>query len=267
MQGAFQLRAAYPDNHPPGHPRFLTNFETKVFSQNGEDGILQYLFHEIGTATKRFVEFGVEDGRECNSAYLAIDRDWEGLLLDGSQANVNKGRAFYRAMMPHRPTAVRFEQAWITRENINELIRTHGWTEIDLLSIDVDGNDYWIWEAIDVVSPRVVVVEFNASFGLRPVTVPYDPTFVRWEKHSSGYYHGASLTALNVLAQRRGYTLVGCESTGVNAFFVRDDLLKPPLAGVRAEDAYTPIRVRAFQGVSTDEQFTAVAHLPFESVK
>jgi hypothetical protein len=109
-----------------------------------------------------------------------------------------------------------------------------------LLSIDIDGNDYWTWEAITVVNPTIVVIEYNARFGAsRSVTVPYRADFVRSRAHYSMIYYGASLTALWALGRRKGYSLVGCNSAGNNAFFVRQDLLGD-LRGRTPSEAFRP---------------------------
>lgn len=268
MQGASDLRHRYLAPPPKDDPRHLTWHENSVFSQNGEDGILQHIFAEIGTDSKRFIEFGVEDGTECNSAFLAIEMGWTGLLMDGSDDNARKGRIFYDAMIPHRPGAVVFKSAWITRENINGLIKESGFQgEIDLLSVDIDGNDYWVWQAIDVVQPRVVVAEYNATFGPeRAVTVPYQPDFDRTRMSPTWFYHGASLAALEKLGRAKGYRLIGCESTGVNAFFVREDLMAGHFHAFSAREAYIPQRVRLMKGLSTAEQMSAIQQLRVEEV-
>jgi hypothetical protein len=211
-----QLRARGP------LPR-LRDAEFKVFSQFGDDGIIQYLVHTLGPQEHRFIEFGVEDYSESNTRFLLLNDDWKGLVIDGSPENVERIHQqdyFWR----HDLTAV---QALVDRDNVNALFRDHGYTGvIGLLSIDIDGNDYWVWEAIDAVEPTFVVCEYNAVFGpSRAVTVPYDPRFQRTRAHSSNLYWGASLKALCLLAERKGLAFVGTNSAGNNAYFVRKDLL------------------------------------------
>lgn len=196
--------------------------EFGVFSQWGEDGLIDHLVSRVPIERPWFVEFGVEDYREANTRYLLMTRNWRGLVIDGSQANV--------AAIKADDTSWRFELearcAFITRDNINTVIGDAGFTgDIGLLSVDIDGNDYWVWEAIEVVSPRIVVAEYNSLWGPeRAVTVPYDPEFVRSRKHYSNLYYGASIAALARLAERKGYALVGGNSAGNNAFFVRNDV-------------------------------------------
>ncbi|MEK7793162.1 MAG: hypothetical protein AAB353_01460 [Candidatus Hydrogenedentota bacterium] len=268
INGGAMLRERYGAPPPQDHSRRINAYEARAFSQRGEDGILLYIFSRIGTINKRFVEFGVEDGRECNTTNLAINFGWRGLMMDGGLANVAAGRAFFAAMVPDDPAAVTFEQAWITRENINQLLNKNSLSgEIDLLSIDVDGNDYWIWKEINVIKPRVVVIEYNPSFGAeRSVTVPYEAEFDRWQKHPTGYYHGASLAALEKLGRELGYRLVGCSSWGSNAFFVRADLAGNEFSGFCSREVYIPGYVRLLAGYSTEQQFNLIRGLPLVDV-
>lgn len=188
----------------------ITRYERSICSQNGEDGILEAIFAVIGTTNKYFVEFGAGSGRTCNTSYLARRKGWTGLWMDG------KGGP------PRGPLAV--HQEFITAENINALFQKYGVPKsFDLLSIDIDGNDYWVWKAITKHRPRVVIMEYNASVPpSESRAIPYDPNF-RWSRTD---YFGASLLALKKLGEQKGYTLVTCDSRGVNAFFVEDRLVK-----------------------------------------
>jgi hypothetical protein len=200
----------------------LADAEFKVSSQTGEDGIIEWLVQRVPTSSRRFIEFGVESYAESNTRYLLRTRHWKGLVFDASAANIEAINGAASIWM-YDLTA---RSAFITRENINELIAGNGFTGgIGLLSIDIDGNDYWVWEAIDAVSPDIVICEYNAVFGdLRTLTIPYQPTFQRHMAHHSHLYYGASIGALTALARRKGYELVGTTSSGHNAFFVRGDL-------------------------------------------
>jgi hypothetical protein len=196
----------------------LRAFERKVFSQQGEDGILEEIFHRIGTTNKFFVEFGVESGAECNAAHLAKNRGWGGLFMEGNPADVEKLKANY-ADFP----AVKCVPAMVTSANVEQLFTDAGVpAEPDLLCIDIDGNDYWVWQAIERFRPRVLVMEYN-PFHLPPQkwVMAEDPAF-SWQRTT---YFGASLTSLTLLSRRKGYELVGTDSNGVNAFFVRTDCL------------------------------------------
>jgi hypothetical protein len=203
----------------------LRDVEFRVYSQWGEDGILEYLFSRIPVEREAFVEFGVQDYRESNTRFLLRHRNWKGLVMDGSSSNVARIRSDI-VSEHHELTAA---AVMVTAENVNQVIGEHGFSgDIGLLSIDVDGNDYWIWRAIDVISPRVVVCEYNAVFGDRhAITVPYDRGFVRTRAHYSKLFFGASLPALRELASERGYVFVGCNTAGVNGFFVRQDCVAP----------------------------------------
>jgi hypothetical protein len=208
----------------------LDDVEFRSFSQNGEDGILLYLFSILGTTNKRCVEICAGDGLECNTANLIVNHGWSGLLFDGSAANVQQGREFYARCRDTLHFPPRMVHAWIDADNVNALVREHGFEgEIDLFSLDMDGIDYWVWQALDAVQPRVVVLEYNSAWGPdHAVTVPLRRDFVI-DFNRQPLYHGASLAAFAKLGWQKGYRLVGCQRYGFNAFFVRkgigDDLL------------------------------------------
>jgi len=219
-------------------PKRLLRYGFKVYSQCDEDGIIQEIFRRIGNGNRVFVEFGVETGIECNSAKLLME-GWRGLWLDGSSAHVAHIRKSLDTFV--RDGRLRVIEAFITAENINALLAEGGVTgDIDLLSIDIDRNDYWVWKAIEVVKPRVVVIEYNAT--LRPplsLVVPYEP-MQTWNGSS---YFGASLEALVKLGREKGYRLVGCSFSGANAFFVQDELAGDHfLSPATAEEHYEPPR-------------------------
>ncbi len=222
--------------------------EFRCFSQNGEDGILLYLFSLLGTTNRRVVEICAGDGLECNSANLVINHGWQGLMMDGDADNIARGRSFYatcRTTWVSPPTMV---QAWITAENINELIRGNGFSgPVDLLSLDIDGNDYWVWKAIDVIEPRAVVLEFNPGLGPeRRTSIAYDPDF-RLDLTQQPSRCGASLAAFEALGRSKGYRLVGAQSFGFNAFFVRDGLGETPLPGITPLQCFSEIeRLRSW---------------------
>lgn len=199
----------------------LADVEFSAFSQWGEDGIIDWLISKIPAIPKTFVEFGVSDYREANTRFLLQLRNWRGLVIDSSSANIQNIR---RQDISWRYQLDCFSD-FITRENINSLIsRAHFYGEIGLLSIDIDGNDYWVWESITQVNPVIVVIEYNAVFGdLQPITVPYYPEFYRTKAHYSNLYFGASLPALIYLGGKKGYDFVGSNTAGGNAFFVRND--------------------------------------------
>ena len=206
-------------------PKF-GDIEFRVFSQNGEDGILLYIFSLIGTTNKVCVEICAGDGIQCNSANLILNHGWTGLLVDGNENNIKKGKDFYSNHPDTNSFPPQLIHAWIERENVNELLAKHGiMGEIDLLSIDLDGVDYWIWDAIDVIKPRVVVAEIQCIWGSdHSVTVPYTRDFKTSLVKGFGIYSGASLPAFVKLANKKGYRLVGTQALGFNAFFIRSDV-------------------------------------------
>lgn len=249
----------------------LQRHEFKVFSQWGEDGILQWIVNHIEIRNKTFIEFGVEDFRESNCRYLMMSRGWSGFVMDGSERNVEEIRSahwYWRYNLVAR-------SAFVTRENVEELLSESGFdADLGVLSVDIDGMDYHVLERIERFRPRVIVAEYNALFGdVRPITVPYDPSFIRGRAHYTHLYFGASLAALTHLASAKGYALVGTNSNGVNAFFIRRDLMQDPFRELSAREAYTPTTVRQSRDHSGQlnylpacEQLHAMAGLPVLNV-
>lgn len=205
----------------------LQDFEFKVFSQWGEDGILQRLTQIIDVPNKTFIEFGVEDFFESNCRFLMVKDNWQGFVIDGSAKNIARLQNSYFFWRYD----LQAETAFITKDNINDLLQRSGFDhDLGILSVDIDGNDYYVLDAIEEYKPRILICEFNGVFGTeRKISVPYDASFVRAEKHYSHLYFGASLPAMTHLAAARGYTLVGINSMGNNAFFVRNDLMNENL--------------------------------------
>ncbi|HKA76891.1 MAG TPA: hypothetical protein VKD19_07270 [Pseudolabrys sp.] len=219
-------------------PKRLVRHGFKVYSQADEDGIIQEIFKRIGAPNRSFIEFGVQTGVECNSVKLLIE-GWSGLWIEASAPYVTEIRSSFEPFLSNGQ--LRLSQNLATAENINSLFEEAGLTgEIDLLSVDIDYNDYWVWKAITTVSPRVVVIEYNAT--LRPpmsLVVPYDPNR-SWDGTN---YFGASLEALVRLARDKGYRLVGCNYGGANAFFVRNDVAGDRfLDPATSEEHYEPPR-------------------------
>ena len=225
----------------------IGNAEFKVFSQWGEDGIIQYVIHRVPIERKLFVEFGVENYTESNTRFLAINNFWAGLVLDGSADNITyiKNDSIYWS------NNLKAEHAFITKDNINDLITRNGIRgDIGLLSVDIDGNDYWVWQAINCISPRIVICEYNSLFGpTAKVTTSYDLAFVRERAHFSRCVYGASIAALCELSAAKGYSLVAGNLAGNNVFFVRNDLLGG-LRTTTAPEAYRQAQFREYH----DEQ-------------
>jgi len=203
----------------------INSFERKVYSQNGEDGIIDFIFTKIGTTNKFFVEFGVvgvEDELECNTKYLMEKKGWKGLMMDSNSQS----------------SSIKKEK--ITAENVETVFQKYDVPKtFDLLSIDVDSNDYWIWRAIKNYHPQVVVIEYNAHFPPNESkVVDYDPS-LEWDGTT---YFGASLLALKKLGEKKDYILVGCDNNGVNAFFCKKELVQDIMPKRSIEELYRPPR-------------------------
>ena len=216
----------------------LTEAEFKVFSQFGDDGILQYLIHHLSIpkALQTFVEFGVENYEESNTRLLLMHNNWSGLIMDGSESNME----FVRRSRYYWKHDVIAKAVFIDRDNINALISDAGISgEIGILSIDIDGNDYAVWDVIDVINPVLVVAEYNGIFGSEhALSVPYNPLFRRTQAHYSNLYWGCSLAALNHLSIKKGYTFAGCNSAGNNAYFIRNDYLNEKIPQPTLTEGY-----------------------------
>ena len=229
------VRKLYLDGVELPPPYDLAAGRFSFLSQNDEDGLLLAVFTRIGTTDRRFVEIGcgMNGG---NSGFLAQELGWQGLMIDGKNESVEKVRIRFTG---HAVTAIR---SHVSRESINKLLTKHGMVgELDFLSIDIDGMDYWLWEAITACTPRVVAIEYNWLFGAeRPITIPYDPAFTLGTVGGRGY-RGASLAALVHLGTQRGYRLVATER--VNAFFLRNDIA-PQIPAIDAARGYrSPLNV------------------------
>jgi len=214
----------------------FSSYEFSVFSQWGEDGIIQFLTSRLDIRNKTFIEFGVEDFAESNCRFLLMKDNWRGFVIDGSEKNVEK----LKKTALYWRHALEARAAFITRENIDLLLQESSFDpELGILSIDIDGVDYYILEALHGWRPSILIVEYNAVFGKdRAVTVPYDSQFVRSQKHFSNLYAGASLPAFVHIADQRGYGLVGVNQAGNNAFFVRRDLLNAAVTEVDVSKAF-----------------------------
>jgi hypothetical protein len=240
---------------------FPRGCEFQVFSQAGDDGLIQHLVRAVPIPQRIFVEFGVQNYVESNTRFLLLKDNWSGLIMDGSAENIDYVRQdpiYYH----HDLQAV---CAFIKTSNINRLLEEHlPGRAIGLLSIDIDGNDYWIWQAIQAVEPALVITEYNHRFGPSwAVTVPYQEDFVRSQAHYSNIYYGASLKALWLLARQKGYDLVCCNRYGNNAYWVRKDLRPASLPALTAEEAYCAGKFRE----ARDPKGNLVALGPAEELK
>ena len=211
-----------------------------VFSQFDEDGIIQFLINHVEIKNQTFIEFGVEHYEESNTRFLLMNDNWQGLVMDGSEENVD----YIKNDRVSRKYDLQSYCEFITKDNINELIRRAGFdSDLGLLSVDIDGNDYWVWEAINSIQPRIVVSEYNSVLGLDPVSIPYQADFFRTKAHYSNLYYGCSLSALTHLASKKGYVFVGSNLRGNNAFFIRKDLAGS-FRELTAQEGYVNSRFR-----------------------
>lgn len=233
----------------------LEQYAFKVFSQWGEDGILQYLVREVAIENRTFIEFGVEDFSESNCRFLMMKDHWRGFVIDGSAENIRRIRSSYY-FWRYDLVAV---EAFITRETINELLARSGMDyDLGILSVDIDGNDYHVLAAITGFRPRILICEYNPAFGQdRALTVPYRADFQRTRAHHSNLYWGASLPAFHLWAQRHGYVFIGTNDAGNNAFFIRADSMTDALCRLAAHAA--PARSHFRESRDSDGRMTYLA--------
>lgn len=197
----------------------------QCFSEFEEDGIILFLFSIIGEKSRRVVELCSGDGKICMATNLIINHGWEGFLFDGEEKQVTSGRKFFAEHPATKRFPPVFERVWVTAEDINEILRSAGVAgEVDLLSLDMDGNDYWIWKAIEVVRPRLIVAETHDIIPTElSLTVPYDPAFNAW-RNPQPDFRSVSLLAMTELSRRKGYRLIGAHRYGFNVFYLRNDV-------------------------------------------
>lgn len=249
------LRLQYQQMAREGRILSFPEVGFRNYCQSDEDGILWYLLSVVGETSRFCVELGAGDGSECNTANLIQCHQWLHLLVDGDPENVKRGIDFFSTTTLANLLVPRFVQSWITRANVDDLLRSQQLPPVDVFSLDLDSTDYWIWDAITCIRPRIVVLEFNPVWGAEAsVTVPYREPFVTpWVMVPERYiipggpdripYFGASLPALTSLSARKGYRLVGLNRRGFNAFFLRED-----------------VAVEAFPAVSPAAAFDEVAY-------
>ena len=205
----------------------INKHELKIFSQFGEDGIIDFLVKKTEIKSKYFIEFGVEDYNESNTKFLLEARNWAGEIYETNKEHINniKNQDLYWRYN------LNVKNVFVTKKNINLLVKNflekNNINQLGLLSIDIDGVDYWIWKELTVTNPEIVIIEYNARLGYeKSIVVPYEENFQRLKKHHSSIYFGASLNALYKLGIEKGYSLVGTNLNGSNAFFIKKELIK-----------------------------------------
>ncbi len=249
----------------------IIDYEFKVFSQWGEDGIISFLINNLEIENKFFVEFGVEDYVESNTRFLLKKNNWSGLIIDSSIKNIDfikKDQIYWR----HDIKAL---CEYISKKNINKILTDNTYMRnIGLLSIDIDGNDYWIWNEITSIDPSIVIIEYNSLLGKdKSLVVPYKEDFNRSKEHYSNIYYGASLSALTKLANIKNYALVGCNSAGNNAFFVKKSLLNEKVQEREVSEVFQLRKFRETRNIekkldflNISQQEEILSKLPFEEV-
>lgn len=242
--------------------------EFKIYSKHGGDGILAYIFSKIGPTNFTFVEIGVENGRECNTANLSLNFGWNGLMVEANNDWVKSAQNFYQEKLGHQANKVKIVSCFVNAENINKLFTDNGLGgEIDLLSIDIDSNDYWVWKSINVINPRVVVMEYNTALAFKSLSIKYDPNLHYGDIcQKNPLYYGASLTALTKLAKTKGYILVACDSHGHDAFFVKKEVAEGKFIELSPEEAFysNPVTLAKFGRL--ENQFELVKNLDLEEI-
>lgn len=238
MQSYRLLAAQHPELLPD-----LNDVGFRKYSQFEEDGMLLYIFSLIRPINRTCVEICAGNGRECMATNLIVNHGWWGYLFDGNERNVADGIRFFANSRDTFLAPPKFNHAWITAENINTLLtNAQVFGPVDLLSIDLDGMDYWVWKAISVIDPQVVVCEtHNLIPPDKALTVPYDPKFV----FISEDHRGASLAAMCKLGREKGYRLIGMHRFGFNAFFMKRGVGEKYFPEVTPETCQTdPVSVR-----------------------
>jgi hypothetical protein len=243
----------------------MNNFGFRCFSQFEEDGLLLFIFAAVGFHSRKVVEIGAGDGTECMATNLIINHGFQGLLFDGDRRNVSRGRRFFQDCPDTDLLPPSFRHAWITAENVNRLLEENMFVgDVDLLSLDIDGNDYWVWKAIEAVRPRVCIFETNPVVPSDlSLTIPYDPEFRYSERPPAGEeFWGASLPAMRKLCSEKGYRLIGAHRFGFNVLFMRHDVGVGIFPEVKIENIHDNAWARSKQ----DRKWPLVKHYPWVTV-
>ncbi len=251
----------------------VEDIEFKIFSQFGDDGIIQFLVDklEIDFEYQNFIEFGVEDYSEANTKFLLLNNNWSGLILDSSNENIEnikKNNFFWKFELEAK-------KCFITKDNINSIIANSyiGKKKIGILSIDIDGNDYWVWKEINIIDPLIVIIEYNSTFGFeKKISIPYKKDFERSKAHHSNLYWGASIEALKFLAKKKGYKLFTTNSAGNNAYFVKENIMDKMKLDLKKNTYQSKFRESRDESgkktfINHDKRLSIVGHLEVEDVE
>lgn len=206
-------------------PFRYSDIEFNVFTYHGEDGLLFNVLSRLNNVPKVFVDIGAGTCVKSNCTNLALNLGWNGLFIDADSRNMAIGRSFYAKLSLTKFHPPYFIEDKVTPQNVNGLLNSVNIKgEIGLLSIDIDGDDYWIWKATDTVNPYVVIIECKVEFGSRALVTPYSQVT---NNYNNAKYLGSSVPALCKLGKQKGYTLVSANRHGYNLIFLRNDLLEP----------------------------------------
>lgn len=233
----------------------------RVFSEFEEDGKILFLFAVLGIHNNTFIDLGSANGISSNCANLAFNFGWYGLFVDGDERRIREGESYYKNHPDTRLFPPVFVNSKITRENVNELIGNAGFEgEVDFMSVDLDGYDYWVWDALEIINPRVVMIETHIEFGMNNIVVPYDSEYEYPGIHPE--YHGASPVAMKKLAEKKGYRLVGANNYGFNTIYVRNGLREDLIPEVSVESILThprnKERYKVFEEIRDFEYVTPI---------
>jgi hypothetical protein len=230
------------ENNKKKNESNISSYEFSIFSQWGDDGIIDYLINNLDIKNKSFIEFGVQDYTECNTKFLLMNKNWKGLIIDEAENLINKIKnsdIYWRFDL----TAIK---SFITKNNINNIFKENNFVgQVGLLSIDIDGNDYWIWDSINCVDPEIVIIEYNSRLGFeKAITIPYRDDFERKKAHYSNIYYGASLKALINLGKKKNYIFIGCNYAGNNAYFIKSNLENSKIKEIKIEQGFVHSKFR-----------------------
>lgn len=251
----------------------IEDIEFKIFSQFGDDGIIQFLIDKlvIDYEYQNFIEFGVEDYSEANTKFLLLNNNWSGLILDSSNENIEniKKKNFFWKF------ELEANKCFITKENINSIIVNSSINKkkIGILSIDIDGNDYWVWKEINVIDPLIVIIEYNSTFGFeKKVSIPYKQHFERSKAHHSNLYWGASIEALKFLAKQKGYIFLTTNSAGNNAYFIKKNIFDKIKLDLKKNTYQSKFRESRDESgkktfINYDKRLSIIGHLEVEDVE
>lgn len=251
----------------------IQDIEFKIFSQFGDDGIIQFLIDElqIDYEYQNFIEFGVEDYSEANTKFLLLNNNWSGLILDSSNENIEnikKSNFFWKFELE----AI---ECFVNKENINSIITNSNIykKKIGILSIDIDGNDYWVWKEINVIDPLIVIVEYNSTFGFeKKISIPYKQDFERSKAHHSNLYWGASIEALKFLAKQKGYKFLTTNTAGNNAYFIKENIFDKIKLDLKKNTYQSKFRESRDESgkktfINYDKRLSIIGHLEVEDVE